>query len=140
MEGRRNAIPGMAGRESGFRRYSHLAGACRHPSRIHATSMRHGGGLNVFRFYSAGLAVDHCRRRMGGCNRQRGAVDRSTGPYGGAVSLGAVMAMAPGFGLIFSGLLLLAIGPVIWRMARIDRNTADTVDLLERLMPKKSPG
>lgn len=63
-----------------------------------------------------------------------------TGPYSGAASLGAVMAMAPGFGLIFSGLLLLAIGAVIWRLARIDRNTATTVDLLERLIPKKSPG
>ncbi|MGV8831691.1 MAG: hypothetical protein ACOH2N_06940 [Devosia sp.] len=60
-----------------------------------------------------------------------------TGPYAGAASFGAMMAMAPGFGLMFSGLLLLAIGAVVWRLARIDRNTAGTADLLERLIPKK---
>ncbi|KRA42062.1 hypothetical protein [Devosia sp. Root635] len=60
-----------------------------------------------------------------------------TAPYSGAASLGAVMAVAPGFGLMFSGLLLLAIGAVVYRLARIDRNTADTADLLERLIPKK---
>ncbi|MCZ4344490.1 hypothetical protein [Devosia neptuniae] len=65
---------------------------------------------------------------------------RSVGPDGSAgpiPSMAAAMAMTPGFGLMFSGLLLLAIGAVLFRLARIDRNTADAADLLERLIPKK---
>lgn len=66
---------------------------------------------------------------------------RSIGPGGSSgpiPSVAAAMAITPGLGLMFSGLLLLAIGSVLWRLARIDRHTADAADLLERLIPKKS--
>lgn len=65
---------------------------------------------------------------------------RSRGPDGSAgpiPTMAAAMVMTPGFGLMFAGLLLLAIGAVLWHLGRIDRNTADAADLLERLIPKK---
>lgn len=48
-----------------------------------------------------------------------------------------VLAAAPGFSTVFGGLMLLAIGTALYRLGQIARNTADTADAVEALLPKK---
>ncbi|RYE59902.1 MAG: hypothetical protein EOP20_03925, partial [Hyphomicrobiales bacterium] len=42
-------------------------------------------------------------------------------------TIGRAMAAAPGIGLIFSGLLLMAIGEALWHLERIARSAAKIV-------------
>lgn len=57
-------------------------------------------------------------------------------PAAEAAVLAGWLAAAPGFSVVMSGLLLLAIGQVLHRLAQIARNTGDTADALEALVKR----
>ncbi|WP_375597601.1 hypothetical protein [Devosia sp. Naph2] len=55
----------------------------------------------------------------------------------GPATMAKVLAAAPGFSTVFGGLMLLAIGTALYRLGQIAKNTADTADAVEALLPKK---
>lgn len=55
----------------------------------------------------------------------------------GPATMAKVLAAAPGFATVFGGLMLLAIGTALYRLGQIAKNTADTADAVEALLPKK---
>lgn len=53
---------------------------------------------------------------------------------GAGLTLGAAMAMTPGFSLAFAGFVFLALSGILYSLKRIARNTGDAADTLDELL------